>query len=345
MKRVVNSSIAFVMVFAMIMTSGIVANASELQGNTAYRGVLESITGKQSVDNVNSVEKLDTTDTIKNVDSDFKSCRLIITNKEDMEFEDKDNTIKSVQHIDNIYIVEYFTVEATEQAYNDYLSNGYEVELDTVKDAPEGISNKDKLDNEINKEEIATTNEKKDVEKLDKINKDKDKKKEENKKETITVAVLDTGLNVGEDIFTDRLVEGKNFVDEDSDKTDDVNGHGTTMARVILDTVNDVNQENNIKILPIKILNDEGKGTTLSAYKGIKYLIEEKQKNPNFNVIINISASGMGNSKLLNSVINEAYNNGIPVVVSAGNDNKDIKDYTPANVKSAFTISSAYEYD
>ena len=345
MKRVVNSSIAFVMVFAMIMTSGIVANASELQGNTEYRGVLESITGKQSVDNVNSVEKLDTTDTVKNVDSDFKSCRLIITNKEDMEFEDKDNTIKSVQHIDNIYIVEYFTVEATEQAYNDYLSNGYEVELDTVKDAPEGISNKDKLDNEINKEEIATTNEKKDVEKLDKINKYKDKKKEENKKETITVAVLDTGLNVGEDIFTDRLVEGKNFVDEDSDKTDDVNGHGTTMARLILDTVNDVNAENNIKIMPIKILNDEGKGTTLSAYKGIKYLIEEKQKNPDFNVVINISATGLGQSKLLNSVINEAYNNKIPVVVSAGNDNKDIFDYTPANVKSAFTISSAYEYE
>lgn len=34
MKRVVNSSIAFVMVFAMILTSGIVANASEFQGNT-----------------------------------------------------------------------------------------------------------------------------------------------------------------------------------------------------------------------------------------------------------------------------------------------------------------------
>ena len=226
MKRVVNSSIAFVMMFAMLLTSGIVANASELQGNTEYRSILESITDKQSVDNVNSVEKLDTTDTIKNVDSDFKSCRLIITNKEDMEFEDEENTIKSVQHIDNIYIVEYFTVEATEQAYNDYLSKGYEVELDTVKDAPEGVSNKDKLDNEINKEEIATTNEKKNVEKLDKINKDKDKK------ETITVAVLDTGLNVGEDIFTDRLVEGKNFVDEDSDKTDNVNDNNQQYSPV-----------------------------------------------------------------------------------------------------------------
>ena len=34
MKRIVSSSIAFVMVFAMILTSGMVANASQLQGNT-----------------------------------------------------------------------------------------------------------------------------------------------------------------------------------------------------------------------------------------------------------------------------------------------------------------------
>ncbi len=52
MKRVINSSIAFVMMFAMLLTSGIVANASELQGDTKYRGVYKSITNKHSIDNI-----------------------------------------------------------------------------------------------------------------------------------------------------------------------------------------------------------------------------------------------------------------------------------------------------
>ncbi len=378
-KLILKITLSLSLTFTMLITSGIVSNATDLSGETEYESLDTFIIRSEEVKIIGSIEELEL-DTIKHFegmttkksDSVFKSCRLMISSNEDMSFEDNifEDKIKSVQKIDDYYIVSYSTPNVTEEAYNFYVNAGYEVEIDEIKDAPEEVSNKDDRDNEVKATDIATTNEDKDTENVDKINENEEDK-------TIVVAVLDTGLNVGEDIFTERLVEGKNFVechysegmttkDEEKDKTDDNgrsslpwsddngrsslpwsddngrsslpwsddSGHGTTISRVILDVTSDVNDDKQIKILPIKVLNDEGKGTTLSVYKGIKYAIEKKVD------VINLSISGIGHSKLLESAIDEAYNNNIPVVVSAGNDNKEITEYTPANIDSAITISA-----
>ena len=340
-KKILKTSLAFMLSITTIMTSSIPSFAMEVNDdNTEYQTLtdkLEAILPEEEIKEVNTIEQLDTKDVVSNDNSVFKSCRLIVYSESELTFKDdigKDN-IKSVQKLNelNAYVVTYSSFKEAEKAFNNYVSQGIEVEVDMVSDAPKGVENKDERDNEVEDEKIASTNENKDTKSLDKLNELEEKK-------DIVVAVLDTGLNDGEDIFTDRIIEGKNFVD-DSDDVVDKNGHGTTMSRIVLTNVNNTDSEltevdkGKTYVLPIKVLNDKGIGTTLSAYKGIKYAIEKKVD------IINLSLSGIGHSKLLESAINEAYNNNIPVVVSSGNDNKEITDYTPANIDSAITIGSA----
>ena len=335
MKKIIKTAFSILIALSVVFTSNVVyaseldnANSSRENEYVSIGEKLESLLPekKEEVKEITNIEELDTKVLNNASESAFKSCRLIIYSDKAMEFKDIKgrNNIKKVQKLDKMYIVEYASVKDTEDAYNFYTSSGVEVEIDVVNNTPEGVENKDNENQDVRNEVIASTNETKPTEAVDRV-------KEDNK--NIVVAVLDSGLNNGDEIFNDKLVEGKNFVDENSDKTDDVYGHGTTMARVVLDTTN----SSNVKIMPIKVLNDEGKGTTLSAYKGIKYAIE---KNVD---VINLSMSGIGHSKLLESAINEAVNLGIPVVVSAGNDNKEITEYTPANIESAITVSSAYE--
>ncbi len=359
--KLIKTSLAITLSFVIVFTTGFVVNATELtpvektenengdvfvqttNENTEYKTVVDKVdeitpnVQSEPVLTANSVEDIKTNEPeVTNPESLFASCRLIITSPTEMEFKEESlgvDNIKSVTRYDGKYIVEYRSCHDTEKAYNFYTGLGYEVEIDEVTDAPEGVDNKDVRDNEVRKEEIANTDEVKPTQPIEQVN----QRAEEN---TIVVAVLDTGLNDGEAIFNNKVVQGKNFIDENDTEVKDLDTHGTTMARIILGEVEDVNVENNIKVMPIKVLNDEGKGTTLTAYKGIKYVIEKKQQNPSLDFIINLSMSGIGHSKLLELAINEAYNNNIPVVVSAGNDNKEITEYTPANIDSAFTITS-----
>lgn len=358
-KKILSSTLAITLATATMFTTGIVVNATELsnvekttdaEGNTIvtqtenpteYTTVADKVeealpeVSAEPVLNMNSIEEIDSKDTINETsDSIFKSCRLIVTSPTDLEFKEESlgvDNIVSVQKYEDKYFVTYRSVFATEKAYNDLTALGLDVEIDTVQDIPEGVEIKDDRGNNIKAKDIALTEETRPTESVEDVVVEDTQKNEK----TIVVAVLDTGLNNEEEIFDNKVIEGKNFVSEAED-IKDLDGHGTTMSRIVLDTT-----EDNVKILPIKVLNDEGKGTTLSAYKGIKYVIEEKKENPNLDFVVNLSMSGIGHSKLLESTINEAYNNNIPVVVAAGNDNTEITNYTPANVDSAFTIGSA----
>lgn len=234
MKRVVRSSLALSLVFVMVLTSGLVVNASDLQpvekvtdedGNitvnkttnkTEYDAVVidsvnDALVSNKSIKEIEKAEDLNVEDIATNDDNIFKSCRLIVTSKEPLEFKDSifDGDIVSVQHIDTHYIVTYKSIEATEKAYNELTALGLDVEIDAVSDNTEGVENKNFNNNTVNAKDIAKTNENRNADNIDKINEEKDK----DKNKDIVVAVLDTGLNDGEEIFKDRLVEGQNFID------------------------------------------------------------------------------------------------------------------------------------
>lgn len=219
----------------------------------------------------------------------------------------------SVDHYDDLYLLTYENKEACASAYDAFVSAGYVVEKDDLLDAidPDEIP-ETKVQDEVTTETID------------------DLVPTVGTKQTL-VAVIDTGISdvANDDVFKNRIIEGTSVI---SDSYLDDNGHGTAMAKIIAEETAD---EPDIMILPIKALNENGKGTVLSIALAIKYAKEHGAD------VINLSLSGVGQSSILTNAINDCYNNGITVVTAAGNDNADAKEYIPGNVDAAINIAAA----
>lgn len=149
----------------------------------------------------------------------------------------------------------------------------------------------------------------------------------------ITVAVLDTGIDVSRPIFKDRLTyaDQLNYSNSgDANNITDDNGHGTEIASIIAR-----NTGSNVKILPIKVLNKEGKGTLAGLYMGIHKAIMSGVD------VINISAcANVGDNGLIDNILSEAEQSGITVVVAAGNEGKKVEKNTLASSEHVITVGS-----
>lgn len=143
----------------------------------------------------------------------------------------------------------------------------------------------------------------------------------------VTVAVLDTGIESSHEMLKNRVVGGRDFTG--SGNWNDGNGHGTHVAGIIADCTN-----NNVKIMPIKVLDNKGRGKVSNIGAAIKYAVDNGAE------IINLSLGGFGYSAYLEQNIEYAYNKGVPVVVAAGNEGGNVNSYCPANVEKAITVSS-----
>ena len=148
----------------------------------------------------------------------------------------------------------------------------------------------------------------------------------------VKVAILDTGIDTSK-FDSNRIIDlGINLSSsgEENSILDD-NGHGTDMAAIISNNSNEF-----VKLMPIKVANSDGKATVLNTYLGIQKAMEYGAD------IINISMNTYksATSQVLTDIINEASNKGILVVVSAGNNNIDTANITPANIDSAIVVSA-----
>lgn len=77
--------------------------------------------------------------------------------------------------------------------------------------------------------------------------------------------------------------------------------------------------------------------------KGLDWVIKN-DKTHNKTSVINMSLGGR-KSIAINEACGKAYLANISVVVSAGNSNKDAKDYSPASSESAITVGSSDKSD
>ena len=157
--------------------------------------------------------------------------------------------------------------------------------------------------------------------------------KEEEKE--IIVAVLDTGINPN-NVSYDKIIDlNLNYSNSgEKDSIFDDNGHGTELAKIILE-----NSNNNIKIMPIKVADSEGNSSVYQTYLGFKAAMENGAD------IINISMNSYNTkeSKVLEEIINEANEKGIKVVVSSGNDKIDTKYAIPSNIDKAIVVGAVAE--
>ncbi len=154
----------------------------------------------------------------------------------------------------------------------------------------------------------------------------------------MTVAVIDTGIDLNHPAFTGKLVAGYDFVDDDNDPsevgtfyTNPVYGHGTHVAGIVAQTAPGA------KIMPIRILNTEGVGELWRVTQAIIWAAENGAD------VVNISFGYPTNPDLLKDLI-DACDDGVTidgktfaglqdivVVSGAGNGGNDVPIYPAGN--------------
>lgn len=160
------------------------------------------------------------------------------------------------------------------------------------------------------------------------------------KSDQVIVAVVDTGVASDHPDLAGRVLsKGYNTID-DNENTTDYFGHGTHVAGIIAAQTNNkrgvagVAGTANVKVLPIKVLGDDGFGTSLSIAKGIDKAVELGAD------VINMSLGGQGHSRLMEEAIHKATEKGIVVVVAAGNSGDNAEGYFPAGYAEPITVAS-----
>ncbi|MCK5242865.1 S8 family serine peptidase [bacterium] len=168
--------------------------------------------------------------------------------------------------------------------------------------------------------------------------------------ENITVAVVDSGVDLNHPDLKNRLVRGATLVSQEdysptSEGMDD-HGHGTHVAGIIAAQSN-----NNLgisgcawkgKIMPIKVLNNKGEGLDSDIAVGIRWAVDAGAK------IINLSLGGYGDDgsppPVLQEAVDYAYSQGCLVIAAAGNTGDNTVHY-PGALEHVIAVAATDPWD
>jgi Subtilisin-like serine proteases len=147
--------------------------------------------------------------------------------------------------------------------------------------------------------------------------------------EPITVAVLDTGIDQSNQALAGKVVAQVNFTD--SPTNDDLYGHGTHMAGVIIAVAPEC------QLMNVKVANDAGNCQPSTVAKGIIWAVDNGAE------VINISLC-MKSSPALEQAINYAWDCGAMTIAAAGNQGKSTPAY-PASYAKCLAVAATNEND
>lgn len=172
----------------------------------------------------------------------------------------------------------------------------------------------------------------------------------------VVVAVLDTGVDYNHqdlknNIWTNTKEIAGNGIDDDGNGyVDDVRGwnfdsnnnnvlddygHGTHVAGTIAGENNGIGVTGiayNAKIMPIKVLDENGSGSYSAIAKGIYYAVDNGAR------VINLSLGGYFSNETLKAALEYASSKNVIVVMAAGNDGDSSPAY-PARYANNYGIA------
>ncbi|MBV7329003.1 S8 family peptidase [Chloroflexi bacterium TSY] len=157
----------------------------------------------------------------------------------------------------------------------------------------------------------------------------------------VLVAILDTGIDIHHVEFGNRIVQGYDFANGDTDPSDD-HGHGTHVAGVVAAEMDNGHGSVGVcprcRILPIKVLNRSNRGTWSAIIKGIIFAVDNGAQ------IINLSLGGATPSKSVEAAIRYAQEHDVLVVAAVGNS-KSSTPFYPAAYDGVISVSASTKED
>lgn len=152
----------------------------------------------------------------------------------------------------------------------------------------------------------------------------------------VVIAVVDTGVDPSHWDLKSKLLKGYNVIDTNAAPKDDV-GHGTHVAGIIGAEVNNLEgiagMTWNNPILPVKVLDSTGAGTSYSVAEGVIWATDQGAK------VINLSLGNYADGAFLHDAIKYAYDRDVVLVAATGNDNTSQPGY-PAAYPEVFAVSA-----
>ncbi|KAJ7648705.1 peptidase S8/S53 domain-containing protein [Mycena polygramma] len=172
--------------------------------------------------------------------------------------------------------------------------------------------------------------------------------------EGVDVYVVDSGVNIHHDEFEGRASWGKTFVANEVDE--DANGHG---AQDALRRDHKYGVAKAARIIAVKVMSADGTGSLSDTIAGISYVAsaatakaaaaqkeyEATGRAAHKGSVINMSLGLRSVSRAGNQAINGAVQQGIHVVVAAGNDNADACKSTPGSAERAIVVGASTQTD
>jgi len=150
----------------------------------------------------------------------------------------------------------------------------------------------------------------------------------------MVVAVLDTGVDLAHTALATSLVAGRDMI-SDTATPDDIGpglawGHGTHVAGIVH------RMAPASKILPIRVLDSQGRGNTFVLAYAIEYAVQQGAD------VINLSLGADCGSQVLSSTIQSAIAQGVVIVAAAGNSNTEVPQ-CPASMPGVIAVAAVDE--
>ncbi len=153
----------------------------------------------------------------------------------------------------------------------------------------------------------------------------------------VDVYVVDTGVLSSHSEFAGRIRSG--FAATGLTGTEDCNGHGTHVAGTAAGATYGIAPA--ATVVAVRVLDCNGSGTLSGVIAGIDWAIQDHTSKP---AVLNMSLGG-GLSGILDAAVQRAVDDGISVVVAAGNSTADACGFSPAAAPNAITVGSTTTSD
>lgn len=156
----------------------------------------------------------------------------------------------------------------------------------------------------------------------------------------VEVYVLDTGCDMDHPDLNVNATLARNFTSDAS--VEDGHGHGTHCAGIIAAMDNSsftVGVVPGAPVIPLKVLSNSGTGYNSWIIAGLDYVAQRKGAVPGTPMVASMSLGGDPSSTLDRAVAG-TIDDGVVVVVAAGNDNTDAMNHSPARSEPAITVGA-----